>query len=380
MRGTKAYTLPAQFSGKATISMDCIDPRIGSQLAPYLEGGLNSNASILAALVTGKTGYTGDVRTEDVLAKYLPPKELCEFLGIDSLGQFDPNLHGRLAFKFFVGNVVADLNGVLQHGQLSVEITQFGPLTEANLPGLFKPEEREVMGEAFFAQFHRPTLAEMLAEAVVMDGGLSRTAVKVALGWEGYHVISQLWGLGICANATLAFPTQKPYTDPEGENHPLGGDMALAAKLGAGMLSPFIRRSIGKHGEEAAWELLNESLELSRRQGAVTIAASIGDQEMAERALRLGSHIVATPPNKIGDGSIDACQRWLAERVPQVVAEAQRIELPTERRILSFSKFDGRGEPVHSPLSADGHGSFVHDEILATHTLARFIERQMKTA
>lgn len=366
--------------------MDSADPRIAKQVAGFVRGGANSNAAIINALVAGKTGYNGDIKTEEVLEKYLPVNELCAFLGIGSLNEFNPNLHARQALKFFILNLAEDLDGILREGQVSVEVTQFGPLREEHLPFLFDHKQRAAMGEEFFRQFGKPTAEEMAADALLMDGGLNKTAVKVALGWDGYRLINDLYQLYLCPNATLSFPTltQSPYLPTALQTY-YAKELEAASQLGSVMLSPFIRRTGQRHGDDIANLFFNESLGVSRYYGAINIAASIGSLEMAEKALTLGAHIVATPPTVInykGLKGIEGFIAWLAEAVPDVSAASSKIALNRrdEKMVRGYEDFNPlTWEHIfRSPLSAEGYESFEKAEIEAAWALSKFISEKLR--
>jgi hypothetical protein len=229
----------------------------------------------------------------------------------------------------------------------------------------------------FLGQFQVPTRDEMVADGVVMDGGHKRTLIKVGTGnSNSYRVISQLYGLGLASNATLGFPTLESFTDVFGNKWQYTGELAVACQLGAVTNSFFIRRTAvtPEHGEQVAWAFAEESVQFARQYGIVATAASIGDGPMAERCLRMGSHIVATPPHKVGKDIWDFI-RWLAEQVPQIEAESPRIALPQERKVVSYADYlDSGFNTIPSPLVAAGYKSFISDHIKSAWVVAQFIQ------
>jgi hypothetical protein len=157
--------------------------------------------------------------------------------------------------------------------------------------------------------------------------------------------------------------------------------------VGAVTLSYFIRRvaTSPAHNEKIAWDFAAESVAACEMHGLVATAASIGDAAMAERCLREGAHIVATPP-QVFKPNIWAFARWLAGDVPSVVQEADtcHVTLTSERLVLTYEELareqGGNLEFPSSPLLKAGYRSFLEAHLKAAWTVCQYIQRMAAEA
>ncbi|MCX5750538.1 MAG: hypothetical protein NT099_02515 [Candidatus Saganbacteria bacterium] len=396
-QASKADVLRQEFWGKKELAADTADPRILALGGNSFTGGSTSNDAILRLLIEDKTGYVPATRNEgsglfepdpsvevshaDLMRELLPKEALCEFLGIDNLKKFDPLVHGRAAYRFFVMQLTKANVHAAPKGQASVEIMQFGPLTKQDLLELIPRKERQELGmrREFLEQFEPPTVEEMVADGIVLDGGHPQTLIKVASGHiESYRVISELYQLGLAANATIGVPTEKPFKDIHGYTWQQAGEMAIGAQLGAAAIAFYIGRAQDFFEGRYPLRFVGECISLTAREGIISMAASINGRHAAGAAFRIGASVVTVQPTKI-EGETLGFLNWALERAQELEPRQQVYTMP-ERTVVPFKEYEeseGHLETVSSPLLKEGYAKFLKAHVIAAWRVSQFIKQMV---
>ena len=152
---------------------------------------------------------------------------------------------------------------------------------------------------------------DMLKEALQLAEIHHNVVIKVPLTADGLSVISQLKKKRIRSNATLIFSPAQAL---------------LAARAGAGFVSPFIGR-VDDNGNDGLL-LLQEIMTIFDKYilGTEVIAASIRHPQHVVESAKIGAHIATIPPNIIKqlinhpmtDIGIDRFMRDWRQAFPQV--------------------------------------------------------------
>jgi hypothetical protein len=381
---SKADRLREGFWERKRLAADTADPRILAMGRETLTGGSTSNDLLIHLLTEGQTGYvSSSPETEEphshLMRRLLPRGEMCQFLGIDNLSEFDPLVHGRAAYRFFVMQLTKENVRVAPLGQTSVEIMQFGPLTQQDLLQMFPEAEmqRLDMQREFLAQFEPPTVAEMVADGIVLDGGHQQTLIKVASGHqESYQVISELYQLGLAPNATIGLPTREPFTDIYDRRWEQAGELAIGAQLGAAAIAFYVGRAQKQLGTRFPLRFVGECVTIGIDEGILSMAASIDSRWMVTAAFTIGARVVTMRPESM-DGGVEGFFGWAREWLQREENHTTKLRPLPPRRVVPFSEYREHLETVSSPILREGYARFLKAHVIAAWRVSQFILKRV---